>query len=446
MSAPTVYDGLVGYYRFEGDPSDPVVRDLSGFDQHGTLTGAQQGQASGKIGLALRVTSGSLVVPASSWLRPRPRVSVSVWVNLDTGFASMVGAPVLVDKTGGAAAGYFLGCLTPASADISFRVHNSAGTPYTATYTEAATTGWVHYVGVYEGMTVRLYRNGVAVATAVSDGSLLQNESDLVMGDNLEGLLDEVSIWRRMLTAGEVTSLYNAGNALLLHHPELFAGEPPTGRAPGAPFSAFIEPYAEVVIGMTELAAEIADDCVPVMIAHATMGAPIPMSMVPSPYMVVDSPRRIFIDPNPVILNVEVNAAHHITATANAGPTDASSVATWWQIELTAGVVVIVADLQAGLTFQVNHNQTDEWDIPLGQAWNGKVVRFYMQAVDDAAQMWHSNPWTLTDFNFNNVEGMNPAPLPPGPPLGPERGPVRGVPGPGIYRGRTLDFSRSRRR
>lgn len=344
----------------------------------------------------------------------------------------------------GTAAGYFLGCLTPASANITFRVHNAAATPYDATYAETATSGWVHYVGVYIGSNVLLYRNGVQVASAVADGTLLESPGALVVGVGFQGLIDELTIWRQDLQAGDVTTLYNSGAGILQSWPDTQQDSSDTPGVPGAPSGYLSEPYAEVYGGGVGIVipdivmalAPFAPDC--------QEGVEQIESMLSSPYVIVANPRRIFIDPHPAILDISVDSNHIITATANAGPTDATSLATWWAITIESGVVVVVADLESGQIYQTNHDHTDTWDVPLGQNWNGKQVRFWMQAVDDASQQWASAPFVLNDPNFNNSPGNAPQPLPPGPPLPPGRGPTRGLPGPGVVHRRTLDFSKPR--
>lgn len=439
----TVNNGLVGYWRFEGSPSDPSVADSSKYGFPGALTNAQQGQASGLIGLAMRTTTaaGKMVVPHNFILAPKPRVSVSVWVNLDMGLASMWGTPVFVDKTGGTTTGYFLGCLTPASADVSFRVFNGAGTPYTATYTETDTSGWHHYVGVYEGSLVRLYRNGVSVATAAADGTFTESMADVDnIGAGFQGLIDELTIWNRMLTSGEVTELYNSGAGEVIAPPDLSSF-----ATPGTVPFGYVAPTLYFKdLPIDTLPDPIRPDAIPFS-ASLSSSKQFMMAMLASPYVIVDSPKQIFIDPHPVIVSVSADTNHVITATANAGPTDALPVSTWWEIEIEPGVVVIVADLTTNLNFVTNHNQTDTWDVPTGQDWEGLKLTFHMQAVADAAQQWQSPPVTLTGPNYNNGSNQpppTPQPLPPGPPLGPTQGPTVGGRGPGIFRQRERDMSR----
>lgn len=77
---------------------------------------------------------------------------------------------------------------------------------------------WVHLAGVYDGQSWLLYRNGVEVARAVSAhkppvsdclwgiGGLGQGTSHFFNGD-----IDEVGLWSRGLSAGEVALIWRAG-------------------------------------------------------------------------------------------------------------------------------------------------------------------------------------------------------------------------------------------
>lgn len=112
-----------------------------------------------------------------------------------------------------------------------------------------------------------------------------------------------------------------------------------------------------------------------------------------------------FLDPDPIIVSVTVNAAHVITAVANAGPTNAGPVITWWEIELVSGSteVMVVADYFQPNQFSINRNHTDFFPIPAGQDWNEKRIRFVIQAVSDADQIWRSLFFRMVGDDFDNA-------------------------------------------
>src|SRR5439155_13067678 len=76
---------------------------------------------------------------------------------------------------------------------------------------------WTHLAGTFDGATYSLYMNGQLLSTA--PGTLGQtNTAPLKIGGSGDsatfgGLIDEVEIFNRALTASEIQSIFNAGSA-----------------------------------------------------------------------------------------------------------------------------------------------------------------------------------------------------------------------------------------
>ena len=74
---------------------------------------------------------------------------------------------------------------------------------------------WSHVAGTYNGATLRVYVNGVQVASKAQSGTLLRTTSPLRIGANTQwgeyfgGRIDEVRIYNRALTQAEIQADMN---------------------------------------------------------------------------------------------------------------------------------------------------------------------------------------------------------------------------------------------
>lgn len=101
---------------------------------------------------------------------------------------------------------------------ISFVVSAAAELITSATFT---TTGsWVHVAGVYNGTDMRIYINGSLSNTPLSQtGNIIaRTNGDLCIGRYgptqgfyFNGILDDVRLYSRAVTAGEVSTVYGLG-------------------------------------------------------------------------------------------------------------------------------------------------------------------------------------------------------------------------------------------
>lgn len=114
----------------------------------------------------------------------------------------------------------------------------------------------------------------------------------------------------------------------------------------------------------------------------------------------------IFGDPLPTVVSVTVDDNFNITATANAGPTDAGQVLTWWEIELVTNdtTVVVQAAYNPTNNFSINRNDVSSFSIPLGQDWEDLRIRFVIIAAADATQSWQSLYTRMEGEGFDNGE------------------------------------------
>lgn len=114
-------------------------------------------------------------------------------------------------------------CIRCDSSTAWFIDDNGVGTGFPAV--SAMSTGtWYHIVYTYPGSgnVYTAYLNGTSIGTANNTRPPNLGTSNLSIGSgnnasnsaNLVGSMDEVGVWNRVLTTGEITSLYNSGTGL----------------------------------------------------------------------------------------------------------------------------------------------------------------------------------------------------------------------------------------
>ncbi len=197
--------GMIAWWAFDEDKDAPVAMDWSGHRLGGLLRKAAR--APGIDGNALVCDGGCVEVPKNVLLSVTQGVSVSCWVRTD---AAGQGNTWILNRVfqGGTATGYRLGvvdgkpCFEVPQTDWSHHLKASVDLP---------TGRWVHLAGTFDGRTIRIYVDGVEQGTMDRPGPVNTNDFHLCLGNyeidhasHFEGLLDELRLYDRALTAEEV--------------------------------------------------------------------------------------------------------------------------------------------------------------------------------------------------------------------------------------------------
>lgn len=216
--------GLRGYWRFD-ETTGCSAADTSGQHRSGNLinfpAGSNAHWTAGKIGGALRfggpATFQHVIVPAVP-LPTTPSYSIAAWVQADSrpvwasiaknwfGFTHFG-----LDAGGGQLSNYF--GLSPSG---QIRVAETEIFPLST---------WQHVVCTAESGTLKLYRNGVLAATQAFTGTMYSPlPAPMGIGVKLNGaiadtgspgywhgLIDDLALWHRTLSAAEISTLYAAG-------------------------------------------------------------------------------------------------------------------------------------------------------------------------------------------------------------------------------------------
>jgi len=228
--------GLVGYWTFDGKDTNwtgqttGTVADKSGLGNTGTLTNMSRTSSPtiGKIGQGLKFDGvddyintastvnfgGTKVVTVSFWMYKTAFTNTDLLtMELSSNYNDNDGT-FFIDPN--ASGGYFNVGLQDSASTNRFRVER---------FTRPSTNNWHYYTIVFDNSTVTgditSYVDGVPQAENLSTNN--KDQSSNVKTDTLyfmsrggtslfnSGLLDEVRIYNRALSASEVKQLYNMG-------------------------------------------------------------------------------------------------------------------------------------------------------------------------------------------------------------------------------------------
>lgn len=211
-NAPSGPAGLVAAYGFD-EATGTAVTDASGLGNDGTARNATR-TTTGRFGGALSFNGRSslVTVPDADSLDATTGVTVMAWVNSTVNNGSRL--VVLKENPARAQMAYGLygaGLFVGPSGRI---VSGAAFTSRSAvTTTRLANGRWTHLAMTWDGSTIRLYRNGVQVATRTAGGNMADTTGALriggspIRGEYFAGQIDEVRVYERALSAAEVASV-----------------------------------------------------------------------------------------------------------------------------------------------------------------------------------------------------------------------------------------------
>ncbi len=199
--------GLVGWWSFD-EPADSLVAlDWSGHRLGGVLRQAKR--AAGKDGLALVCDGGCVQVAASDLLAPAKGLTFECWVKTDQAgqndrwFVNRI-------YSGHLDTGYRFGL---AGGRVSFAIPLTDWSHHLVAAEPLPVGRWVHLAGTYDGQMMRVYQDGREVGHLARTGPVKPNPEPLCLGNyardhraHFQGLLDEVRLYDRALTADEVAA------------------------------------------------------------------------------------------------------------------------------------------------------------------------------------------------------------------------------------------------
>jgi len=204
VTTPSPASKLVAAYGFE-EGSGTRVLDASGYANAGALTNTAWSTA-GRFGKALTFNgNGWITINDAASLNLSNALTLEAWVYPTAALTRWTDI-LMKEKAGGTS--YYLTAGSP------------SGTPATGVDIGAERilrgssplplNTWSHVAASYDGSTLRLYVNGVLVASTPQAGSIdpapgpLRIGGNSVWGEYFTGRIDEVRIYSRALSAAEI--------------------------------------------------------------------------------------------------------------------------------------------------------------------------------------------------------------------------------------------------
>jgi hypothetical protein len=207
---------LVSWWKFD-ETSGIQAHDSSLYGNHGTLVNGPVWTGDGN--LSFDGVDDYVSVPDSTSLEIQNSLTISVWVKLESYGPSWSWPKVVIKPHTEYVEPFemFTVDLGPHGTFPRFIITDGiADGQYACVYDATKTLNldqWYHIIGTYDGSTVALYLNGQLIASGPSAISIGQNTMPVCIGSSrgnycFKGLIDEVQIYHRGLTAGEVENLY----------------------------------------------------------------------------------------------------------------------------------------------------------------------------------------------------------------------------------------------
>jgi hypothetical protein len=206
-------EGLVAYWNFdEGNAS--IAYDSSGNNNHGVLYGPSWTTGISGSALELDGVNDYASVPDSSSLDITDNITIEAWVYP---YSMSWVAPLISKGTNSSNYGYYLATgQYYADGCGSFKLHSNGTKTLWLYSSQPLTTGqWNHVVGVRAGTSASIYINGmISDAGICFAGPIQTNDLSVEFGTHSDysvffhGILDEVRIYNRALTAHEIYNRY----------------------------------------------------------------------------------------------------------------------------------------------------------------------------------------------------------------------------------------------
>jgi hypothetical protein len=210
--------GLIGYWPMDEGTGSTAI-DYSGSNGTGTWSGSQTGSSgyysAGKLGPWAGTFDGSTDYVLNNQTVNIPVVTVSAWIYA----SSYPGAKARIVgfTSGNNGVNYDKEILIDPNGKIYFYVFTNTSLTTSAPTNPIPINQWVYVVGTANGTTAIAYVNGAQVGSVAAGNTFASYTSpDILIGGYeasdgyFKGLIDDVRVYNRALSAAEIQETYNA--------------------------------------------------------------------------------------------------------------------------------------------------------------------------------------------------------------------------------------------
>ncbi len=249
VPAPT---GIVGWWPGDGNANDIVDRHHGMAENGTTFEPGLVGQA-----MYFGAPTSLIRVPNNPALALGNTFTVEFWLKPTFTMDPSTPNPRLymfVSKGADNTINTANNTVSPSVRDARLEVRGPVPRPNSTTDTWLSGQ-WYHVAVTFDGSGYKVYVNGAQEGSSLSTFSILDNTNDLIFGydgvfphTHFDGVLDEISLYNRALTAAEIRAIFAAGSAGKcktnippVNHPPAITSTPstaqwtqlaPTGTAP----------------------------------------------------------------------------------------------------------------------------------------------------------------------------------------------------------------------
>ena len=204
---------LVGLWHMDGDWGDSSGNGNNGIPYNGVMFSSTDKKVGTQAGI-FNGTNSYVSVPNSTSLNIINSMTVELWAKSNINWDAHTNWTFLVNKRNENYSGYGI-YIDSNNPRVVFSIINTAGVGYYAPSPNLLPNTWYHIVGTYDGSNIKIYINGQLQNSVPASGTISTNTLNLEIGrwrdvyrEYFNGLIDEVAIYKRALSATEIQEQY----------------------------------------------------------------------------------------------------------------------------------------------------------------------------------------------------------------------------------------------